>query len=306
MCAAGNSLMTSILTLKIVLAAATGILGISFYGASEIIRVPFLGIPATPEDYGFSYERVHFQGVRNVELAGWWVPADKPSPVTIMVLHGIGSNAGDMLPSSVCLRNKGTWNLFYYDARGHGASGGRHSSLGPLELADLRRAVQFIKQRWPDATRRLGIYGHSLGGAIAIMGTAGIPDFEGVIAENSFSDVRRTVRRFAWIFYHVPYWPFIPLAFILASLMMRVRIGRFSPEKTIGHIAPRAVFLLHGELDRRMPKSDVRALWDAAREPKELWSIPEAGHGNAWLMAKDEYERRMVGFFRNLFERQPA
>jgi pimeloyl-ACP methyl ester carboxylesterase len=298
--------MMPILILKILLGIGAVIFAVSFYGATEIIRIPFLGIPATPADYGFAYERIFFQGVRQVELAGWWVPADQPSPVTIMVLHGIGSNAGDMLPSSVCLRNKGRWNLFYYDARGHGASGGQHTSLGPLELADLRRAVQFIKTRWPDATKRLGIYGHSLGAAVSLMGTAGIPDLEGVIAENSFSDIRRTVRRFAWIFYHVPYIPFIPLAFILASFMMRVRIGHFAPMKSIGRISPRAVFLLHGELDRRMPKSDVRALWDAAHEPKELWSIPKAGHGDAWLVGKDDYEFRMVNFFAKLFERQPV
>ena len=72
--------MTSILILKLTLGVVAFILGVSFYGATEIIRVPFLGIPATPTDYGFPFERVKFQGVRDVELAGWWIPADKRIP----------------------------------------------------------------------------------------------------------------------------------------------------------------------------------------------------------------------------------
>jgi pimeloyl-ACP methyl ester carboxylesterase len=298
--------MICILILKVLALALLAVLSVSLYGAVEIIRVPFLAIPATPTDYGLDYERVEFSTVRGVELTGWWIPADKPSPITIIVQHGIGSNAGDMLPSSLCLRNDGAWNLFYYNFRGHGDSGGRHTSLGPLELQDLRHAVKFIKHTYPKATQRLGIYGHSLGAAVAIVGTAEILELEGVIAENSFSDIRQTIRRFAWVFYRVPYYPFIPIAILLASLQMRVRMGRFSPAKSIGKISPRPVLLLHGELDRRMPKSDVRALWDAAQEPKELFTIPMAGHGDAWLVGKEEYEKRMVNFFKALFGGIPA
>lgn len=294
--------MTPILILKIIALVLLVVLAVSVYGAVEIIRIPFLNIPATPTDYGLDYEKVRFPSIRNVELTGWWIPADKPSPVTIIVQHGIGSNAGDMLPSSVCLRNDGAWNLFYYNFRGHGDSSGRHTSLGPLELEDMRRAVAFVRARWPNATQRLGLYGHSLGAAVAIVGAAEMPEIEGVIAENSFSDIRQTIRRFAWVFYRVPYYPFIPLAIMMASIQMRVWLGHFSPAKCIGKIAPRPIFLLHGELDRRMPKSDVRALWDAAREPKELWTIPSAGHGDAWLVTKEEYERRMVNFFKAVFK----
>ena len=107
------------------------VLAVSVYGAVEIIRIPFLNIPATPADYGLDYERVQFPSIRGVELTGWWIPADKASPVAVIVQHGIGSNAGDMLPSSLCLRNDGAWNLFYYNFRGHGDSGGRqHTSPG--------------------------------------------------------------------------------------------------------------------------------------------------------------------------------
>ena len=293
--------MTFILILKLAACVGLLVLAVSAYGALEIIRIPFLGIPATPADYGLAYESVRFPTARGIELTGWWIPADKASPVTILVQHGIGSNAGDILPSSLCLRNNGAWNLFYFNFRGHGDSEGRHASLGPLELEDMRHALLFIKQRWPKATQRLGVYGHSMGAAVALVGAAEMPELEGVIAENPFSDIRRTIRRFAWLFYHIPYFPFIPLAIMLASLQMRVRLGHFSPEKSIGKIAPRPVLLLHGELDRRMPKSELRRLWDAAREPKELWTIPMAGHGDAWLVVKDEYERRMVHFFKTIF-----
>ena len=46
-----------------------------------------------------------------------------------------------------------------------------------------------------------------------------------------------------------------------------------------------------------MTPDDVRALYAAAREPKELWMIPEASHGKCRELAGPEYDRRLMEFF---------
>ena len=129
---------------------------------------------------------------------------------------------------------------------------------------------------------------------------------EGVIAADPFSDIRQTIRRFAWVFYRVPYYPFIPLALVMASLQMRVSLGRFSPASATGRISPRPVFLLHGELDRCMPKSDVRVA-GCAREPKELWTIPMAGHGDALAgWRRKSTSSAWFNFFKTVFPIEEA
>jgi pimeloyl-ACP methyl ester carboxylesterase len=292
----------SILILEIVLGVLILLVfGVSVYGATEITRISPVPLTASPADFGLRYETCSFPTSHGLNLRGWFVPADRPSPVTLLIQHGLGSNAGDMLPCSVFLRNGGQWNLFYYHFRGHGDSEGNRTSLGPWELEDMRHAMRFLKSHWPDQTRRLGLYGHSLGAAVGLIGAAEMPEIEAVIAENSFSHISRTIRRFAWVFYRIPYFPFIPLSMLIASWHIGARVGDFAPVRFIGRLAPRPVFLIHGELDRRMPKSDVRALWDAARDPKELWAVPGAGHGDAWQVVKGEYERRMTQFFEKVF-----
>ena len=43
--------------------------------------------------------------------------------------------------------------------------------------------------------------------------------------------------------------------------------------------------------------AQVRALYAAAREPKELWMIPGASHGKCRELAGAEYDRRIMEFF---------
>lgn len=49
---------------------------------------------------------------------------------------------------------------------------------------------------------------------------------------------------------------------------------RMAPEKWIARVAPRPVIMLNAQDDERIPREAVDALWDAAREPKELHWLP--------------------------------
>jgi len=275
--------------------------GVSVFSFLEITKIPFLAVPYTPRDFGLAYEEVSFRSHDGLRLTGWFLPARPPSRVTLIVLHGLGSNAGDMLLNTLCLARAGKWNLFYFNFRGHAGSEGRLTSLGPLELKDLESATAFIRKAKPEATHRLGLYGHSLGGAVAIVGAAHHPEFEAVIAESPFASAAATIERFARIFYGIPAFPFMTFAMVLAGFRLGVSIRAFSPQTEIGKIAPRPLLLIHAERDLRIPEENIQALMAAAGEPKELWVVPGADHGEPWMVAKDEFERHLVEFFGKAF-----
>src|SRR5262245_7440246 len=90
-------------------AAALFVLAVSLYGASEIGRIPYLATPYLPKDFSIPYEDVSFPSHDGLKLTGWFVPARTPSDQTILVLHGLGSNAGDMLLNTLCLAGVGKW-----------------------------------------------------------------------------------------------------------------------------------------------------------------------------------------------------
>ena len=56
------------------------------------------------------------------------------------------------------------------------------------------------------------------------------------------------------------------------------------------------------ERDLRMPTSDMQALMAAAGEPKEMWMVQGADHGEPWLVDPEGYEQRLVAFFRKVFQ----
>ena len=134
-----------------------------------------------------AYEEVSFPSHDGLKLLGWFLPAKVPSTVTLIVQHGLGSNAGDMLMNSLCLAGKagGTVSISIFAAMEEVKATSR--PWGRLELRDLESAIAFLKRTKPEATRRLGIYGHSLGAAVAIVGAARHPELEAVIAESPFS-----------------------------------------------------------------------------------------------------------------------
>jgi fermentation-respiration switch protein FrsA (DUF1100 family) len=62
-------------------------------------------------------------------------------------------------------------------------------------------------------------------------------------------------------------------------------------------IAPRALFFIVGDEDPTVPAEMSSRLYAAASEPKELWIIQGAGHGDYAQVAGAEYSRRLVAFF---------
>jgi fermentation-respiration switch protein FrsA (DUF1100 family) len=91
-----------------------------------------------------------------------------------------------------------------------------------------------------------------------------------------------------------------PLSELPAALALRwsgMPLGEASPESVVSSIAPRHVFFVGGGADPIVPETMTRRLYEAAREPKTLWIVEGAGHGNYQLVAPDEYRSRLVEFF---------
>jgi fermentation-respiration switch protein FrsA (DUF1100 family) len=71
-----------------------------------------------------------------------------------------------------------------------------------------------------------------------------------------------------------------------------------SPKDVIGAIAPRAVFIVAGDLDTAAPKFMAQQLYARAGNPKELWILPGAHHADFARIAPLEYSTRLTDFFR--------
>ncbi|MDY7041940.1 MAG: alpha/beta fold hydrolase [Chloroflexota bacterium] len=255
----------------------------------------------TETQTGTPVERVAFQATDGVELVGWFV-SNPASQATIIGSHGSGAN-GPSAWSAVRFLHDAGFNVFLFDHRGHGQSGGRYTTLGPLEVRDFLGAVAYVRSRPDVAPDRIGAYGFSMGAGVVVVAAAESPDIHAVVADSVFADLGDVVRRMGTVWLRGSNRSFSwgqPMLWA-CWLWTGQDLDAYEPVAVIGRISPRPVLLIHGELDNgACTVANARELYAAAGEPKALWIVPEAGHCGAHLSAPAEYERRVLATFRVL------
>src|SRR5258708_6163746 len=80
-------------------------------------------------------------------------------------------------------------------------------------------------------------------------------------AESPFDTVKGTIEHFGGVFYGLPAFPFVQISMWITAWRLGISYGDKNPVNEIGKIAPRPVFIIYGDRDRRMPMSDFKALW---------------------------------------------
>ena len=254
-------------------------------------------LDAWPDQFGLPYENVYFKTEDKVQLKGWFIPSEAYSNKTIVLMHGWGMNRADILKNTYFLHDLG-FNLLYFDFRALGESGGKTSSIGYLELKDVAAAVRFLKETRPQFCEKIGLYGLSMGGMVAICEAARNPEIACVVAEASYYSFRRVVSRWAWVHHRVPYFPLIPIILHYIHKYLGVNPERYSPKYNIPRISPRPVFIIHGRYDNLVPAAQAKLLFKKAGEPKEIWLVPGAKHNKCAEVGGFEYKQRLADFFR--------
>lgn len=282
---------------------AAAVYALCWWGAGIILHPPAMSpMWIFPEQFGLRYEKISFHTRDGLELKGWFIPSPAGDKRTIVMCHGWGDNKGELLKQTYFLNENGGFNLMYFDFRSHGESEGEITTIGGLETIDFDAAVEWLRKAKPDLADSIGVFGLSMGAAVTVASLPKHPDLRCAVVESPFSDYRTVIKRWAWNNMKLPYYPLVAITlFILRSRVKDPEIDRFNPVESAPRIAPRPLFVIGGEFDRLMTPEDVKKVFDAAREPKQLWMVPEAWHAKCREAAGMEYDTRVVGFFsRNL------
>ena len=267
---------------------------------------------SSPEEFDLAYEKVEFTSTDGLTLKGWFIPhlfnqhnnalqkgaefiPSREAKGTIILCHGFGTSKSDLI-NFIPFLHKGHYNVFMFDFRAHGDSPGL-CSLGYYEVNDLTGAINYLKTRPDVDAGKIGAIGISMGGAVAFMTAARNSDLKAVVSDSSFMSFERTVTKFAKLFYNLPKFPFVYITIKAVEWRLHFEDEEADPVKYIGQISPRAVFIIHGAEDQRVLPEDARVLYEAAREPKQLWMVPEADHLEAHGLWPAEYEKKIIDFF---------
>lgn len=212
--------------------------------------------------------------------AWWWPDADPKAPV-VFYLHGARWNLTGNLRRIEQLRQFG-FAVFAIDYRGFGKSDGDLPSE-TMVYEDARVGWAWLAQRQPDPTRRF-IYGHSLGGAVAIdlaVEFAGKgPQARGLIIESTFTTLAAAAAELTW--------NWLPTSLILTQ--------KFDSIEKIRNIDI-PVLVVHGAGDRFIPARFSEALYEAAPTRKRLLLIENGSHNNSMWMGNGAYQKALGELF---------
>jgi alpha-beta hydrolase superfamily lysophospholipase len=208
--------------------------------------------------------------VLDVRLICGRVKADRPRG-TVLLIHGLWDSKVRYLGLGRRLAAMG-FDAVLPDLRAHGRSTGRHITYGALEKVDMKRLVDRLLADGK-ARRPLYVFGVSMGAAVAVRYAAIDPRCEGVLAVAPYRDARVVVRG---------YMPLMSEEEYEAVWARAAEIGHFDPNDTSTTEAAARLkcplIVVHGKLDTVVPYSHGKAVYDAAHEPKQLISVPWAGH----------------------------
>jgi len=246
-------------------------------GGNQLFYLPTRDEPATPATWGFNYENVNFRSADGTALHGWFIPArGKDAPrATVVFSHGNAGSLGHHLGFVMWLVEAG-YHVLMYDYRGFGKSGGGVDRRGMVD--DVKAAFTYAGGRPGVDAARLVSYGHSLGGAksVTAIGESPVRGLRAVIIDGTFASYRAMAR------------------FIGGQLGESLVSDDLSPRDYVSKISPVPLLVVHGVRDPVVPVTQGRELFQSARQPKTLFEVKSAGHGDALASNGGAYRKRML------------
>lgn len=282
----------------ILLAVAGTVLLLAQRNARQLIHPERSYPERSPDDFGIeTWETVQFANNEGLMLTAWYIsPTSKTEGATVIFVHGYSGNRGNLLSQAAMLVEQG-YGALLLDLRNHGDSEGDLTTMGLLEIYDVQAALDFVLAQPGVNPDRIGLVGHSMGGATVIRAAARLPEIDAVVAESSFTSLEENVVEGVRMIAKLPAFPFAPLVVWFGELEAGLNIDEVRPIDDVDEIAPRPILFIHGEKDHLVSVENSYKLYEAAAEPKELYVIPGANHIDPLLFEDGEFEERFTDFF---------
>lgn len=259
-----------------------------FYLAIRPIRIIST---TTPADFGLEFEHVSFQTADNITINGWFIPNKNPHAQTIILMHGYPADKGDILPSRIFLHQK--YHLLFFDFRYLGESGGHYSTVGKDEVMDLQAAIQFLHKR---NIHEVGVWGLSMGGAVALMAAQTAPEVKAIVAESPYA-------RLDWmadVHYPIPGLDYFIGQYLRlwGKLFFKVDISTIQPARSASELKI-PILLLFSKGDRVIRYQHAELMQETLKDKPNARIIiqEDAPHG----ALPNDYQQLITDFFDKAF-----
>lgn len=210
-------------------------------------------------------------------LHGLWLPHPRADAPVLLYLHGARWNVAG---SSARMRRMQAlgFSVLGIDYRGFGqSSAGLPSEATATE--DAHAAWQWLATQYPGQARY--IFGHSLGGAVAINLASEVEDEQGTLVEGTFTSIADVVRSFKW--------GWLPVSGLITQ--------RFESVRKVARIGS-PLLVVHGSNDSLIDARLGRQLYEAAAQPKQFVLVEGGSHYNTNAVGSPLYRDAVASLFK--------
>lgn len=261
----------------------------SLWGFYISVKPPKIISSISPRDLGLDYEDVIIATEDGIELSAWFLPSQKEAAKTIILLHGYPADKGNILPALSFLAEN--YNLFLFDFRYLGQSRGKYSTAGAKEVGDLLAVIRYLKSR---GISEIGIWGFSMGGAVALISAPNAPEIKAIVSESSYARLDLMAQEL----YRLPLlnYPLAWLTELWARLFLGINLRDISPADSAKNLSI-PVLLIHSKNDEVIPFKNALLIQGSLKNNNraEFWFEENLTHGQ---LGK-KYEQKIEEFFEN-------
>ncbi|NCJ05768.1 alpha/beta fold hydrolase [Synechococcales cyanobacterium C] len=257
-----------------------------YFWQARMIFFPTANLVTTPAAHELPYKDIWLTvpPEADTRIHGWWIPAQPETEATLLYLHGNGGNISANLGQAYRFQQMGL-SVFLFDYRGYGLSNGGFPSEAKV-CEDAQRAWDYLTQERQIPPEHIVVYGHSLGGAVAVDLLEHRSQAAGLIVESSFTSIADVARRQIW-----------PRIFPVNWLLHQ----RFDSLRKVPHLQVPTLYL-HGTADLTIPVDMSQSLYAATPEPRNLHLVEGGNHNNLTEVGGRSYEHTLRNFVRQVLD----
>jgi dipeptidyl aminopeptidase/acylaminoacyl peptidase len=248
-----------------------------------------------PHDAGLPFEELTLETPDGIPLSCWLIKAEGRSRGTILYLHGVSESKIVGLPLTRQLHLLG-YNVFLYDSRRHGDSGGIYCTYGFYEKYDAAAVINYLVCREDLELGAIGVFGNSMGAAVAIQLASIDPRVGAVVAESGFATLRSVFDDYQRRMIKLPWHYLRNLVIRRSEKLAGFKASAVSPLESVRSVHV-PLLIVHGAADERIKASYSELVYRNANEPRELWLLPNARHHDMAEIGGEEYLRKICSFF---------
>ena len=248
-----------------------------------------------PADVNLPCEDVRLKTKDGFNLSCWLLKACPPAKGTVIILHGVSESKIAGLPMAQQLHSRG-YNVFLYDSRRHGESGGAFCTLGYHEKHDAVIVIDHLLNRKDLQVGKIGCFGWSMGAVVSLLVASIDKRVAAVVAESGFATLRTVFDDYQKRMIKLPWHYLRNIVIKRSEFLAKFKANDVAPVEAVKNIHV-PIFLLHGTEDNLIKHDYSQQVFAAANEPKQLWLIEGAKHHDMMEVGGAEYTTRICEFF---------